>query len=255
MVKGLQTFREYFKDYNDHYVIIGGTACDMILAETGIDARATKDIDLILVVEALSANFVRRFWEFIKAGKYERSEEGQGEQKHYRFSKPATGSFPSQVELFSKAPEMLTLDNDVPLTPIPVDDDLSGISAIIMNEDYYNFTLASTTEQEGLRRANPDALICLKAFAYVNMLEKKEGGEEIDEKNIRKHKSDVFRLMLLLTADAKFDVPQGIKTDLMKFFDRVQNDLPDSNFFKSIGAGNINSSALLKQFQNNFGLA
>jgi len=33
MVRGLDTFREYFKDYADNYVIIGGTACSELVED------------------------------------------------------------------------------------------------------------------------------------------------------------------------------------------------------------------------------
>jgi hypothetical protein len=29
MVRGLDLFRDYFKDYTDKYILIGGTACDL----------------------------------------------------------------------------------------------------------------------------------------------------------------------------------------------------------------------------------
>lgn len=35
MVKGIETFKEYFKDHTDKYVIIGGTAWDMIISQDG----------------------------------------------------------------------------------------------------------------------------------------------------------------------------------------------------------------------------
>ena len=34
MVKGLEKFKEYFAGFEDNYVIIGGTACDIILRDT-----------------------------------------------------------------------------------------------------------------------------------------------------------------------------------------------------------------------------
>ena len=57
MVRGIDKFREFFTGYEGNYVIIGGTACEMheeIYAQT---PRATKDIDIILIVEALSSGF------------------------------------------------------------------------------------------------------------------------------------------------------------------------------------------------------
>jgi len=50
MVKGLDKFKEYFKDFSENYIIIGGTACDLWLSENELDFRATKDIDLIIVI-------------------------------------------------------------------------------------------------------------------------------------------------------------------------------------------------------------
>lgn len=254
MVGGLEKFREYFKDYSGNYVIIGGTACDMILSDAGLIARATTDIDIILVVEALSPEFVKQFWEFIKAGKYERSEESSSERKYYRFLKPATEDFPYQVELFSKAPDILTLDKDVRLTPIPVDDDLSSLSAILMDEEYYRYVIEQSSQQGEVKRANPAALICLKAFAYLNMRKQKEQGERIDSNNIKKHKGDVFRLMLMLSTDNIYDVPASLKLSLQEFAEVVKNELPDKAFFRNIGAPNIDGAQLFQVFIKSFGL-
>ncbi len=41
MVKGIDKFKEYFKDFPDSYIITGGTACDIVLADAGLTPRAT----------------------------------------------------------------------------------------------------------------------------------------------------------------------------------------------------------------------
>ena len=64
MVKGIDKFREYFSDFTDHYIIIGGTARDYVVAEAGFSPKGTKDIDVVLIIEALSPEFVRQFWSF-----------------------------------------------------------------------------------------------------------------------------------------------------------------------------------------------
>ena len=74
MVIGLDKFREYFKNFPGSYVIIGGTACDIIIGAAGLRPRATKDIDIIIIIEALTPDFVRHFWTFIKDGNYEKRE-------------------------------------------------------------------------------------------------------------------------------------------------------------------------------------
>lgn len=63
MVAGMKSFIEKFKDYADCYTIIGGTACDILMSDADLDFRATKDIDMILIMEARYQDFTRVFWE------------------------------------------------------------------------------------------------------------------------------------------------------------------------------------------------
>ena len=70
MVPGIDSFRIKFKDYTDYYTIIGGTACDILLSESDLPFRATKDIDMILIMEDNFPEFAAIFWEYIKEGGY-----------------------------------------------------------------------------------------------------------------------------------------------------------------------------------------
>jgi len=97
-------------------------------------------------------------------------------------------------------------------------------------------------------------LICLKAKAFLDMKARKDKGEKVDEKHIRKHKADVFRLVLFLTPETVFSLPASIKTDLHLFVNNVKNNLPDPAVFKEMGAGNIDAIALLNQLVRNFDL-
>jgi hypothetical protein len=254
MVRGIETFRQYFKDFPDNYVIIGGTACDIIISDAELIPRATKDIDIILIVEALNPDFVKRFWEFIKTAKYERREVGGEERKYYRFIKPENEKFPMQIELFSRKPDVIILEEGAHLTPIPVDDDLSSLSAILLGDDYYNYMIEHSSLDNGLHLANTEALICLKAKAYLEIAERIAQGKNEDSKHLRKHKADVFRLALMLTADIVYDLPESIKNHLQVFADAVANDLPDKAIFKEMGVGNVDPTVLLEQMKKNFDL-
>ena len=53
MVTGIESFKEWFKGNESQYAIIGGTPCDILMTEEGF--RATKDIDLVLIIEAVDA--------------------------------------------------------------------------------------------------------------------------------------------------------------------------------------------------------
>lgn len=216
--------------------------------------RATKDIDIIVVIEALRSDFVKQFWKFIADGKYEEQQISETDRKYYRFMKPTVPDFPQQIELFSRKPDVIDSADIKHLTPIPLDDDLSSLSAILMDEHYYRYTLAHSIEEAGLKRAQTEALICLKAKAFLDMNERKEKGEKVNDKNIKKHKLDVFRLALLLAADTVFELPVSLKIDMSAFADAVKNDLPDTAIFKEMGANEINVKELFQQFLENFSL-
>ena len=255
MVRGLEIFRQHFKEFTDNYIIIGGTACDIIIDNVGLMPRATKDIDIILVIEALSPEFVAHFWEFVKQGNYEVKEKSEEDRKYYRFQKPQVEEFPFQIELFSRIPDLLDLDEGTHLTPIPVDTEISSLSAILMDDDYYNFTIQHSQLDNGIHLANIEALIGLKAKAFLDYKTRKENGEKIDEKQLRKHKMDIFRLLLLLTPEDNFSIAESIKSDIANFVEVVKDDLPDKQIFKEMGAGNVDVKELFGLLIGAFNLA
>lgn len=254
MVRGLEIFKEYFKDYSENYIIIGGTACDVIIDDAGFEARATKDIDIILIVEALTKEFVLKFWEFINDGEYEQREKSEDERKYYRFIQPKTKNFPLQIELFSKIPDLMDLEGEPHLTPIPVDDDLSSLSAILMDDEYYKFTINNSKIEAGAHFAGTEGLICLKAKAFLDLTQRKSEGEDVDGRNIRKHKTDIFRLAVLLPSEHQVELPDRIKNDLKAFVDSISEELPDKAIFKQMGIGAIDVEQVFRQIKSIFSL-
>ena len=61
MVEGLDRFKEHFADHTGQYVLIGGVACALAMEEMGQSFRVTKDLDIVLCVEALDAAFAEAF--------------------------------------------------------------------------------------------------------------------------------------------------------------------------------------------------
>jgi len=254
MVRGLDIFKKYFEAYPDNYVIIGGTACDLILDEAGFIPRATKDIDIILIVEALNTEFVKKFWQFVVDGEYELKEKNDDERKYYRFMKPKNTEFPFQIELFARNPDLLDFDEQSHLTPIPVDDDLTSLSAILMNDDYYHYMLEHSVLENGLHLANIEALICLKAKAHLEIADRIASGSKEDVKQLRKHKGDVFRLAVMLTATDVFKLPESVKAHMQAFMDIVKKDLPDKAIFKEMGLSSTSADDVLNQLIKSFEL-
>lgn len=254
MVKGLDVFINYFKEFSQNYVIIGGTACDLIIDEAGFYPRATKDIDLILVVEALTSDFAKQFWQFVKDGKYGRNESSDTERKYYRFVKPEQEEFPFQIELFSRNPDLIHIDEGIHLTPIPTPDDLSSLSAILLDEEYYGFILEHSSEVNALHRANIESLICLKAKAYLEITERIKTGSKEDSKLLRKHKGDIFRLGAMLREGDQFELPGSIKNDMTNFIKEITEELPGKELFRNMGIGRVSPERVFNQLIKVFSL-
>ena len=115
MVTGIDSFKEWFKGSEEQYAIIGGTACDILMTEEGLDFRATKDIDLVLIIEAVDANFGKKFWEYVKQAGYEHCNKSSGVPQFYRFSHPITNQYPAMIELFTRKLDAIQLPEDAEL--------------------------------------------------------------------------------------------------------------------------------------------
>lgn len=236
MVKGLDVFRAWFADYPDQYILIGGTAATLAMEEAGLDFRATKDLDVVLHVEALTPAFGETFWRFIEAGGYEiRQASDTGKPAFYRFQKPTDNSFPVMVELFSRAPDSLRPIENGQLTPIPFDEAVSSLSAILLDDAYYAFIMAGRLEIDGLPWVGEDRLIPLKAIAWLDLSARREQGEQVDAKSIRKHANDVLRLSQLLAPTTRIPLDAKIADDMRRFLNAAVAD--DSLDPRALGLG------------------
>lgn len=70
MINGFTKFKEWFKGFENQYVVIGGTACDLIMESEELPFRATKDLDIVLIVESVTPEFGKAFWKYIKEAEY-----------------------------------------------------------------------------------------------------------------------------------------------------------------------------------------
>ena len=57
MVIGFDKFIDKFQGFADNYVVIGGCACDWLFSHRDARFRATKDIDLVICTEEMTASF------------------------------------------------------------------------------------------------------------------------------------------------------------------------------------------------------
>ena len=207
MVKGLDSFIAQFRDFTDCYTVIGGAACDILMSEAGLEFRATKDVDMILILEdpGQFTGFAERFWEYVRQGGYTCGWKNSDSVHFYRFTNPTRPEYPVQIELFSRMPGYhLEVPNGI--IPIHIDDQISSLSAILLDDEYYAFMLQGRVQENGLMILRPEYLIPFKMYAWLDFARKKANSEQADGKDLRKHKLDVFRLLQILPGNIRISV-------------------------------------------------
>lgn len=264
MVIGLDKFREQFAGDEDKYIIIGGTACDVNLRDTLTQPRDTVDIDIILIVENITPDFGRRFWRFIEEGGYHNRSRKRGEGKEpvpelFRFLKPEAQGYPQQIELLSIHPDVLGEPTGFHLTPIPIGESIPSLSAIIMDKEYYDFTLSRRKVIDGLSVADFIALLCLKATAFVNLsLQKIDNPSSVQGHDIKKHRDDVFKLLSAVGSIESITLPINIRTKVEAFISMIEESCNNRDFLKSmektLGIGREAILGYLEQLKEMFEL-
>ncbi len=224
MVVGIDKFREHFAGHEDQYAIIGGTACDLLFDQEGLEFRATKDIDMVLCVEVVDAAFGQALKTFLDSGGYEARERSDGWKEFYRFHRPKDEAYPFMIELFARNPGVLNLPEGAWLTPVPVDEDVLSLSAILLDNGYYEAIQSAKQNLDGVTIIDQTLLIPFKARAFLDFDERIKKGERVDSNSIKKHRNDVFRLVQLLSRDANIKMPESIQDDMRRFVELVKED-------------------------------
>lgn len=251
MVIGVDRFREHFAGHEHQYALIGGAACELIMDEAGLGFRATKDLDIVLIIEALDSAFAERFMAFVDAGRYEIRERSAGDRVLYRFQKPKEEGYPAMLELFSRAPEGFDLTAGRTLARLSISEEAASLSAILLDTDYYAFLRSMVRTLNGIPILDEGGLIPFKARAWLDLSRRRADGEEVDEKNVKKHRNDVARMLQVLAADARYPLPEPIRADMAAFADA----LADQGDFEPKALGlNMTRQIMIDRLREAYGL-
>lgn len=253
MVKGLDIFREHFASFNQSYALIGGVACMISFDEAGLSFRATKDLDIVLFVEINDSfkEFAIAFWKFIEQGKYECRQKSTSKKLFYRFHSPSNPVYPEIIELFSRSLPRIFHKKESHLTPLPITEEISSLSAILLNDDYYQFIHDGQQIIDQISLITPLHLIPLKARAYLDLLARRKAGDKIDEKDICKHRNDIIRLHQLLGSQSII-LPKTINQDMKEFLFKIEDN--SSINLKNLGLKNTSLDEILSILKNTYGL-
>jgi hypothetical protein len=222
MALGIDVFRDYFSEYQNQYILIGGAACDLVLGEAGASFRPTKDIDMVLIVEGLTTEFAKAFWQFIDDGGYVPRQRKDGKHEFYRFVDPKVEGYPVMIELFARPGGNVDFTYRGDLIPLHIDDEISSLSAILLNESYYRFMLAGRIISGGVPVVDAEHLVPLKMKAWLDLADKKAHGIHVNDRDLRKHRQDVFRLFEIIDSEAEITAPIEVYEDIRAFIDAVK---------------------------------
>lgn len=215
MIEGLEKFKETFREYKDCYTIIGGAACDILMSHENLDFRATKDIDMIVILEDNFKDFTKVFWQYIKEAKYKCGWKNENNTHFYRFTNPKPG-YPVMIELFSrKLDDSFQVEHNI--IPIHIDNDTYSLSAILLNDDFYNFMLEGRKTVDDISLLSEEYLIPFKMYAWLDLTEKRKNGEFVKSTDLKKHKYDVFRLLQLVNIGKIIKTNGLVKESIEKF--------------------------------------
>lgn len=249
MVKGLDRFRDFFAGFEQQYVLIGGAACDILFSSNEGQFRATRDLDMVLIVEALTPEFGKKLWEFIEIGQYRNKATNEGTPQFYRFDKPEKDDYPKMIELFARTDfELREMSG---LTPIHIDDSVSSLSAILLNDDYYRILLDGKIVVDGLSVLRLEYIILFKAKAYLDLKIKKENGENVDSRDIKKHRNDILRIAAEFLLEPVHMLSETVLMDVKEFIRGLEEEPFDDVLVQNYG---LEKGELVERLRHIYGI-
>ena len=170
VVRGVKRFARAMSAHANDYVLIGGGACSILFDEAGQSFRATDDLDVVVVADGSNAGFARALWAFVAEGGYEAGTRPTGRSTYYRFRLPEgsrnIASYPAQIELFARRPDFPLSSEASEVAPLPFDETVSSLSAIILDDECYEFIRDNAIPKAGVTMLDAIHIIPLKMRAY-----------------------------------------------------------------------------------------
>lgn len=248
---GFDHFFNYLKGLENQYVIIGGGAASILMDDEGLDFRATKDVDLVVLSRSKELN--KRILSYVEMGKYKTKEATKGTPRYYRFQRLEDANCPKMIELFARNELGLELGDSQYIIPIQ-DENTERISAILLDDEYFKLIQKNITKSlSEIPLINPLGNICLKARAHRELFERRAAGDiTAEEKAIQKHLKDIWRLAVILTGEEVISLSGKPLEDLEAAINKLDH-LPESQYKQVMeGMPNIKKSDMMDTLKKIF---
>ena len=106
------------------------------------------------------------------------------------------------------------------MTPIHIDDSVSSLSAILLNDAYYHALLQGRDIIDGLSVLKHSWLIPFKAKAWLDLNARSRRGEHIDSRDLKKHRNDIIRMAAELVLE-RCELPNEVRDDMAGFIETM----------------------------------
>ena len=132
------------------------------------------------------------------------------------------------IEIFSREPDVFTHTSLSHATKLTVEEEVSSLSALMLDKEYYQFVIEHTKMIDGLKIASDECLVILKIRAYNDLKAKTESGDtDVDSYDIKKHKNDVFRLAQNFSSSDEVACTEYMIKDIRTFVSNLDDDSVD----------------------------
>lgn len=93
-----------------------------------------------------------------------------------------------------------------------------------LNDDYYDFMMHGRKIINGIGVLDAEHIIPFKMCAWLDQRRRKKAGEHVNERDLKKHKNDVFRMLQIISLGAKIESIGLVKQNIIQFLEVVKEE-------------------------------
>ena len=133
------------------------------------------------------------------------------------------------------------------LGPIHISEDVISLSAILLDDEYYRLLKTNVKVIDEISVLDLEHIILFKMKAWLDLSNRKASGEKIDNRDIKKHKNDVFRLAANIEKNVRVVITGQVKEDAQLFIEQSKENFVD---LKSLGIRKTTYEELVEVLSN-----
>lgn len=123
------------------------------------------------------------------------------------------------------------------------------MSAILLESHYYDLLLSRKRELDDISMIDLETMILFKIKAYLDNRLRRSSGERVDLVNVNKHRTDILKLILIVSKETKLSLDDQLKNDVIAFIEKIRFETPN---LSNIGLINVSIEDLILVLEQTF---